>query len=388
MTGALSGITVLDLTHVLAGPFCTYQLALLGADVIKIEDPTNPDSARGRGPDDALNTKGLGLTYQVQGGNKRSLALNLREPKGVDVLKSLATTTDVIVENYTTGALAALGVGYDELTALNPRLIHCSITGYGDNGPQSKHGAYDNVIQATSGTIAQCGGVKPGVSFVDYATGYAAAFAVTAALTQQEKTGRGTHISVSMLEVAMQMMAPEAAVSQHANPVAREKEAGIASYDTQNGRLMLGAFHPAQYRKLATLLNGLGFPLPALENIHDWPNVWAASKDIKRDLSDIFMTSDADTWIARLRAVDLPAEKIKTLADAVCAPQLAARGYFQPSPADAGTALPTTAFHIGGQGGTLHREPPMLGQHSRTILGEMGLSESQIDQLYDAGIVT
>lgn len=388
MTGALNSLTVLDLTHVLAGPFCTYQLALLGADVIKIEDPANPDCARGRGPDDDLNAKGLGLTYQVQGGNKRSLALNLRDAKGVDVLKSLAETADIIVENYTTGALDALGVGYEALTKINPKLIHCSITGYGDSGPQAEHGAYDNVIQATSGTIDQCGGVKPGVSFVDYATGYAAAFAVTAALMQREKTGRGTHISVSMLEVALQMMAPEAAASQHPNPAPRNKEAGIASYDTQKGRLMLGAFRPAQYRKLAILLDGLGQPLPALKQIRDWPDVWALSDKTKRALSDVFMTADADTWIARLRAADLPAEKIKTLAEGVNLPQLGARGYFQPSPESADTPLPTTAFHMGGQGGTLDRAPPALGQHSRAILRETGLSESQIGQLFDAGIVT
>lgn len=388
MTGLLGGINVLDLTHVLAGPFCTYQLGLQGADVIKIEDPTNPDSARGRGPDDTLNAAGLGLNYQVQGGNKRSLALNLRSAEGVELLKSLAEKADIIVENYATGALAALGVGYEVLADINPRLIHCSITGYGDCGPQGDHGAYDNVIQATSGTIAQCGGVKPGVSFVDYATGYAAAFAVTAALTHVAKTGRGRHISVSMLEVAMQMMAPEAAATQHPAPAARDKEAGIANYDTKEGRVMLGAFHPAQYRKLSAMLDGLGLPLPALSFIHDWPDVWAITEQTKSSLRDIFATADADTWVTRLRAADLPAERVKTLAEAVTLPQLAVRGYFQPNPNDAKTELPTAAFHISGEGAKLHRAPPTLGQHTRAILSDVGLSESQIAQLFSAGIVT
>ena len=388
MTTALNTIKVLDLTHVLAGPFCTYQLGLLGADVIKIEDPSNPDCARGRGPDDDLNAAGLGLNYQVQGGNKRSLAINLRSAEGAELLKSLAKTADVIVENYTTGALAALGLGYDVLASINPKLIYCSITGYGDSGPQAEHGAYDNVIQATSGTISQCGGVKPGVSFVDYATGYAAAFAVTAALNQRAQTGRGTHISVSMLEVAMQMMAPEAAAAQRPASVARGKEPGIASYDTQDGQLMLGAFHPAQYRKLAQLLDGLGHPLPALTQVKTWPDVWALSDPTKSTLRDIFLTADADTWVARLRAADLPAERVKTLAEAVTLPQLAARGYFQPSPSDANIPLPTTAFHMGGKGATVNQAPPTLGQHSDAVLSEMGLSAQQIRQLYDAGIVT
>ena len=388
MTSALTNIKVLDLTHVLAGPFCTYQLGLLGADVIKIEDPSNPDCARGRGPDDALNAAGLGLNYQVQGGNKRSLAMNLRSAEGAELLKSLAETADIIVENYTTGALAALGLGYDVLASINPRLIHCSITGYGDSGPQAEHGAYDNVIQATSGTISQCGGVKPAVSFVDYATGYAAAFAVTAALNGRTQSGRGTHISVSMLEVAMQMMAPEAAAAQRPASAARSKEPGIASYDTQEGQLMLGAFHPAQYRKLAALLGGLGHPLPALAQIKTWSDVWTLPETTTDALRDIFLTADADTWVTRLRAADLPAERIKTLAEAVTLPQLAARGYFQPSPMGVDIPLPTTAFHMGGKAATINQAPPMLGQHSHAVLAEMGLSERQIRQLYDAGIVT
>jgi len=387
MTAPLTGIKVLDLTHVLAGPFCSYQLALMGADVIKIEDPLNPDCARGRGPDDGLNAAGLGLNYQVQGGNKRSLALNLRSPEGADVLRELVSGADILVENYSTGAMAALSLGYSELSEVNPRLIHCSITGYGDSGPQAEHGAYDNSIQATSGTIAQCGGIKPGVSFVDYATGYAAAFAITAALTGRVQSGRGAHISVSMLEVAMQMMAPEAAAAQQADPVQRHKEAGIASYDTKDGTLMLGAFRPVQYRKLATLLDGLGHPLPALADIHDWPDVWALSEFTKSTLRDIFLTADADTWVARLRAADLPGERVRTLTEAVTLPQLAARGYFQPSPQDTTTVLPTSAFHLDGRAAKLRLAPPALGQNSRDILADMGLTRGQIEQLFSKGIV-
>ncbi|SFR13245.1 CaiB/BaiF CoA transferase family protein [Poseidonocella sedimentorum] len=387
MLSALNGIKVLDLTHVLAGPFCTYQLGLMGADVIKVEDPENPDCARGRGPDDALNAVGLGLTYQVQGANKRSLALNLKTPQGAEVLRTLVKSADILVENYTTGALENLGLGYDVLTKINPCLIHCSITGYGDSGPQARHGAYDNVIQATSGTILQCGGIKPGVSFVDYATGYAAAFAISAGLIQRAQTGRGTHMSVSMLEVALQMMAPEAAGAQHPAPVARGKEAGIASYDTRDGRLMLGAFRPAQYRKLAVLLEDLGHPLPALAQVKDWPDVWALSEEVKANLRDIFLTKDADTWVTHLRACDLPAERVKSLSEAVTLPQIAARGYFQPNPIDPVTHLPTTAFHMDNTGASVTKAPPTLGEHTQDVLTELGLDADQIGKLMEAGIV-
>jgi len=372
---------------VLAGPFCSYQLGLLGADVIKIEDPANPDCARGRGPDDALNAQGLGLNYQVQGGNKRSLALDLRSREGAAVFRALVREADVVVENYATDALARLGLGYDVLKQENPALIHCSITGYGDSGPQGADGAYDNVIQATSGTIAQCGGVKPGVSFIDYATGYAAAFAISAVLNGRAQTGKGTHISVSMLEVAMQMMAPEAAAAQHPNPAKRSKEAGIASYDTKDGRLMLGAFHPAQYRKLSALFEKLGHPVTALAQIKSWPDVWAISDDTKATLRDIFLTRDADEWVSHLRGADLPAERVKTLAEAVTLPQLSARGYFQTAPSG-GPAMPVSAFHMDGKAAKVRTAPPKLGQDSRAVLGEMGLDTDQIDHLYKAGIIT
>ena len=387
MTGALQNIRVLDLTHVLAGPFCTYQMALLGADVIKIEDTVNPDCARGRGPDSAENALGLGLNYQVQGANKKSLALNLRDAKGADLLRELVRGADVLVENYTTGALTRLGLGYADLAVENPGLIYCSITGYGDYGPQAEHGAYDNVIQATSGTIAQCGGIKPGISFVDYATGYAAAFAVTAALTQKTQNGLGTHISVSMLEVAMQMMSPEAAATQYANAPIRAKEAGIACYETAEGQLMLGAFHPAQYRTLAKLLDTTGNSITALEAVNSWEDVWRITDVTKANLRAVFAQNSADAWVDLLRSADLPAERVKSLSEAVALPQLAARGYFQPSPAAPYVPLPTTAFSMTQGRAVLHSAPPKHGEQTREVLSGMGLNSEQIAHLYEQGIV-
>jgi crotonobetainyl-CoA:carnitine CoA-transferase CaiB-like acyl-CoA transferase len=293
MTGALTDTVVLDLTHVLAGPFCTYQLALLGADVIKVEPVADPDCARGRGPDDGANAQGLGLNYQVQGGNKRALAIDLRTDAGREILLKQIARADVFVENYTTGALAALGLGYGALKRINPRLVHCSITGFGDTGPKAGLGAYDNVIQATSGIMAQCTGAKVGVSFIDYSTGYAAAFAISSALVQRTVTNQGTHISVSMLEVAMQMMSPEAAAALHPANQTRAKEPGIACYDTQDGRLMLGAFKPVQYQKLNRVLSALDCAIPELDTIRHWPDVWALSEDTKSALVSVFLTRTA-----------------------------------------------------------------------------------------------
>lgn len=386
--GALGNTKVIDVTHVLAGPFCTYQLALLGADVLKIESPSEPDCARGRGPDDAANAAGLGLNYQVQGGNKRALALDLADPEGRAVFLTLVRDADVLVENYATGAMARLGLGYEILTDLNPTLIHCSLTGYGDTGPEAETGAYDNVIQATSGTIAQCGGQKPGVSFIDYSTGYSAAFAVTSALLQRVKTGRGCHVSVSMLEVAMQMMSPEVAAAQHASDTKRDKEAGIMTYQTLDGRLTLGVFRPLQYRKFAVLLAELGSAVPELDEIRTWQDVWSISSETKERLVEIFKARPNAFWIRHLRAADLPAEPVKTLSEAVASPQLAARAYFQPNPDDPAATLPLTAFRMSEGGPALSTAPPQHGQHSAEVLREIGLTDDQIRSLFEKGIVS
>ena len=331
MDGALYGIRIIEVSQVLAAPFCGYQFALLGADVIKVEIPDAPDCARGRGPLPDLNEKGTGLTYQVQGGNKKSLALDIRTGAGRAALLKLVAEADVFIENYTTGTLQELGLGYDDLRKHNPAIVYCSMTGYGDHGPKSGKGAYDNTIQAASGTIAQSGGLKPGVSFVDYAAGYSAAFAIAAALLQRARTGEGCYISASMLEVALSLMAPEAAAKQAAPDAPKTKEAGISAYETADGTLVLGAFKPTQYRKLGACLTELGHDVPGLAEIGTWEDVRENSETIRVALQEIFIRQSAADWQARLESWDIPAERVAALEAAVADPQVAARGYFAAS---------------------------------------------------------
>lgn len=387
MSGALTGLTVLDLTHVLAGPFCTYQFALLGADVIKVEPPSAPDCARGRGPDDRLNQAGLGLTYQMQAANKRAIAIDLKTDAGGALLLRLVAKSDILVENYSNGAMARLGLGYGDLCAVNPGLIYCSITGYGDTGSQAHTGAYDNVIQAASGIVAQSGGTKPGLSFLDYATGYAAAFAALAAVHQRGRTGWGAKVSTSMLEVAMSMMAPEVAALQHAPEVRREPEAGLAAYDTASGRLMLGAFHPGQYRAMGHVLAGCGHRIEELEGIADWADVWRLSPTLRALLAKVFLTRSAEDWAALLRTADVPAEAIRTLAEAALDPQLAARGFYQPSPADSALMLPLAPYTMTEGGPAIVSAPARTGAHTEELLSSLGLAAAEIGALRDAGVI-
>ena len=200
---------------------------------------------------------------------------------------------DVFVENYATGALDALGIGYDALTAVNPALVHCSITGYGDTGPRAAQGAYDNLIQAGAGVIDQSGGHKPGVSFVDYATGYAAAFAILAAVVQRGRTGRG--LPRLLLDVRGRHVADGAGGGGRSGsppPPIRPREAGIVAYETADGRLMPGAFKPAQYGKLAVCLAAAGHDVPGLADIREWPDVWRLSDALRPRLAEVLPHPD------------------------------------------------------------------------------------------------
>ena len=180
MTRPFEGIRVIDATHVLAGPFAAYQLALFGADVIKVEDPNDPDQSRTSGGDRALARDRMGVYFLTQGSNKRSIALDLKTAEGRDIFKRLIATADVLVENYRPGAFDALGLGYEALSAIQPKLIYCSVSAFGHGGPRGNQTAYDFVIQATTGLMTMTGTpdvnpVKFGAPAVDYATGTMAA---------------------------------------------------------------------------------------------------------------------------------------------------------------------------------------------------------------------
>ena len=320
----MAGLRVLDLTHVLAGPYATFLLGVLGAEVIKIEPPDRLDCARGRGSEPGWSAAGRGMTFQVQAAGKRSVLLDLAQAEGADAFRALVQTADVVVENYRTGKLAALGLGAPALRAARPGLIHCSITGFGDCGPRASEGAYDNVIQAAAGIVDRTG-VKPALSFVDYAAGQAAAYAIAAALLRRERSGEGATISVSMYEVALSMMLPElAAVRRTAAP--GPKEAGIALYHCAEGRLMLGAFTPEENRRLWSALSEEGIAAEDLGDTADWPALWARSDRARAKLTEVFATRGAAEWEAWLRARDIPASRVRSLEEAASDPQLAARG--------------------------------------------------------------
>lgn len=392
------GITVLDLTHVLAGPFCTYQLALLGATTIKIEDPTDPDCERFRGPSATLNQRSMGVNYLAQGANKKSLTLNLKTEQGRAILKQLATDADVFVENYRAGALPAMGLGYAELEALNPKLIYCSMTGFGQTGAKEDTTAYDNVIQATSGLMslngtAEVTPLKVGAAIIDFSSGITAAFAIASALFQRTHTGRGQYIDVAMLNTAMSLITTNAVVNifrdgDLTTPKGnRSAEAGIACYETKDGLLMLAAFNPKQHRRLWMALER-----PDFAELSSWDEIIGNAETFRPVLSERLKEKTAAEWEVFFKSVRVPAERVRNLTEAIALQKSTTPEYFQSLASmfpdeDGPLEVPLTAFSYEHGGAAVTSPPPALGEHNHEILTQLGYDDSAIEELQTGGVV-
>src|SRR5579864_4711227 len=329
MTRPFEGIRIIDITHVLAGPFAAYQLAVLGAEVIKIEHPDDPDQSRTSGTDRTLNRSQMGTSFLTQASNKRSITLDLKDARGREVLQRLVAQADVLVENFRPGAFEALGLGYDAMAAINPRLVYCSISAFGQDGPRREQTAYDHVIQATSGLMAMTGTeevhpIKFGAPAVDYATGTMAAFALASALFQRERTGRGQRIDLAMLDVAMILMSSHLTgylwngrePKPHGN---KQPFATNSAYEARDGLLMIGASNLGQQRRLWTVLE-------RPDMAKDDNEAREADRDREAALlADIIKTRTADEWERFFQARHVPAARVRSMAEALADPHLECR---------------------------------------------------------------
>jgi crotonobetainyl-CoA:carnitine CoA-transferase CaiB-like acyl-CoA transferase len=386
MTRPFEGIRIVDITHVLAGPFAAYQLAVLGAEVIKVEDPNDPDQTRGTGTDRALNRRQMGTGFLTQASNKRAITLDLKSEAGRNILKRLVGQADVMVENYRPGAFEALGLGYEVMAALNPRLIYCSISAFGQDGPRGNQTAYDHVIQATSGLMATTGTeavnpIKFGAPAVDYATGTMAAFALASALFQRERTGRGQRIDLAMLDVAMILMSShltgylrngvEPQPSGNRNPHATN-----SSYQTKDGLVSLGASNLRQQRRL-------WLALERPDMVKD--NNEARDADREREallLAEMLKTRTADEWEVFFQARHVPAARVRRLSESVRDPQFATRNVthrHDGAPGvEGGFSVPLAAFKFAHGGPSIETPPPEFGADTDKVLAEFGYAPAEI----------
>lgn len=396
MKKAFQGFRIIDTTHVLAGPFAAFQLATLGAEVIKVEDPNNPDQARGQGPDRAMNDKGMGTAFLAQGSNKSSVAIDLKTPEGREALKRLVDTADVFIENYRPGAFEALGLGYAELKRRNPGLIYCSLSAFGSTGPRRELRGYDNIIQAFSGLMAMTGDdpekpFKTGAPVMDYAAGTTAAYAIASALLQRERNdGAGVFIDVSMLDVAMTFSTSHVASYFWSGKAPAMKGntypfATIGMYHASDAPMMVSASNLRQQRRLWTLLGREDLIKQNNNQRLDAHDEEAAA------LRQAFAPQPAAYWEDVLQAHGIPCARIRGFDEAIGDPQIVSRPVLHRFDGEAGTVegMTTTlaGFSMSEAGPSLTRPPQVLGAQTDEILLGLGYQEAELAGLRARGVI-
>lgn len=391
---SLEGIKVLDLTHALSGPFCTYQLGLLGADVIKIEKPGVGDDFRDFArPDDWE----VGPAFVAANGGKRSLTVDLKNPKGMEIVRKLAAVADVVVENQRPGALKKMGLGWEDLKKINPKLVYASISGYGQEGEMALFPAYDHTIQAVSGmswTGRDDDTPTQGRGFsIDCFSGYVAYASILSALLRRERTGEGQYLDVAMLDSAMVLMGVGmvrqmiTGDSQSASqPVVHERPT-VAAYKTRDGWLWLSANFDNHWQALCKVINA-----PDLAADPRFATVRSRaqhSKELRAVLAERFAPLSAVELEGQLAKAGCPASLVRTSRDALKVPSLTERGMLQSAKADANhdVVLMNAGFVADKDGPGLQGPVPTLGQDTDAVLTELGYGADEVKALRDAGAV-
>jgi len=390
------GIKIIDITHVLAGPFAAYQMALLGADVIKVEHPTDYDQSRDTGGDRTLNRQQMGTGFLTQASNKRAITLNLKSEKGREILKKLVKDADVLVENWRSGAFPALGLGYDDLRPINPRLIYCSMTAFGQDGPRGVQTAYDQLIQATSGMMAMTGTpdvnpIKTGAPVIDYATGTMCAFAISSALFQRERTGRGQYIDSSMLDVSLMLMGSHITSYMRTGHEPKPKgnrmdRASSQLYEAKDAPLMIAAGNRGQHERL---FRAVGREDIAAQSSHDEREERYETQT--EELQKIIEQRTADEWEQYLQSRHVPAGRVRRLSESLKDPQLASRRVLHRHEKIEGiegpVTVPLAAFKFAEGGPSIETAPPRLGQHTDEVLASLGYSKDDVAKLRAEGAI-
>lgn len=393
-TEPLAGTRVLDLTNVLAGPYCCYQLALMGAEVIKVERPQSGDLARVLGADPDRNAAGMGISFLAQNADKKSVTLDLKSAKGKALLKRLVQTADILVENFRPGVMDRLGLGYEVLRKENSNLIYCAISGFGQNGPRRNDPAYDQIVQGLSGVMSITGSpstspYRVGYPLADTVGGLTAAFAISAALNADP---RGGFLDVAMSEAVISTMGW--VVSNYLiggiTPAAHGNEnitsAPSGTFATADNPINIAANRDEQWLALARHLGR--------EDLLRNPD-YATREDRKKnrhalrsDLESTLCNRSASEWVGELNALGVPTGQVLTVPDALSDKQLYDRGLIGSLKVqNEDMKLAGSPVMIDGHRSMPQSPPPSLGADNTAIWSELGLSPTELETLKKEGVI-
>ena len=392
----LKDITILDLTQVLAGPFGSYQLSLLGANVIKIENPDLGDWARIGGDEKELSDKLMGTSFIVQNGNKRSIRLDLKSKIGKSTFNEFVRQADVIMENMTPGKFKKLGFSFNNLKKINPSIILCSISAYGQSGDLGDRSAYDHVVQAASGIMSTTGTetsgpLKVGAPYIDYATGLNAAFAVTAAIANLHKDKSAKWLDISMYDTSLFLMSSLVSTTLNSNiklkPNGNEAWSGSPSSGcfeaSCGGLLAIAANTQKQFESLCETLFG-----KKMEESSKWFDLKYRSKNrglLKKTIASVIKSNTADKWEINLNNNHVPAAKVKDFQQVVSEKHFTQRENWintKLQNSDKKYLVPSLSFKINENRIEDLPSPPELGENTEEILNEFGFSKLEILDLY------
>ena len=394
----LESFKVLDLTNVLAGPFCCHQLAHLGAEVIKVEVPERGDLARQLGADPKLNEKGMGVSFLAQNAGKRSLTLNLKHPQGREIFFRLIEKADVLVENFRPGVMERLGLGFDKLKEINPQLVYCAISGFGQYGPLWDSPAYDQIIQGLSGSMSvtgtdDSGPLRVGFPMSDTIGGITAALGITASLSQPKR--EAVFIDVSMLESTMATMGWIISnyLSAGIDPQRMGNEnftsAPSGAFQTGSGLLNIAANKQEQYEILCGLLerkdlvNHPDFISRELRKQH--------REKLKQELEKELQQNSAAYWSKQLNQAGVPAGEVLSVPQALEMQQIRERGFLEKFEEVPGLEKPVqlvrTGIQLNGKPLSVKRPPPQLGEDTHAILKDCGYNDDEIANFHQEKVI-
>jgi len=383
MTPLLEGIRVLDLTNVLAGPFCSYQLALLGADVIKVEAPGGGDLARQLGASPKLNRAGMGASFLAQNAGKRSVVLDLKSKAGKSDFLALVATADALVENFRPGVMDRLGLGYGRLKEVRPDLVYCAISGFGQTGPLRDNPAYDQIIQGLSGIMSVTGTpeaapLRVGYPVCDTLGGLAGAFAIVSGLLRRSRTGEGAFLDVSMLESTLSALGWPVSnyltAGIEPQPMGNENMTAAPSgaFRTGDGLLNVAANKQEQFIALCDLI---GRPeLASDPRFAERDTRMANRYALKALIEEALASAPAGEWETKLNSAGVPAGRVLSIPQALREPQVTTRDmtirFDHPAAVDGPLTVVRGGFLVDGEAPRPSRPPPRLGEHTEEVMAE------------------